>query len=124
MNRKTVTLLCLAMLCFLAGSAASCGRTGLGFDDYSSEEQWRTALLQQVPVDSSVGNVIEFLEREGFSERSDWSSCDSYHQNLEGYVTLMICEGGWFHSDSYWLIRFQFDGNGKLKDISVDLGPT
>lgn len=121
MNRKpTVAIGRLLVLGLLVWVAISCGRGKLRFDDYASEEQWRTALLQQVPLGSSVEAVIGFLESNDVPVVPQASAC-GYCQLDRYVIQLGICEG--VVQYQVWLIEFQFDENGQLADISVGLYP-
>jgi len=111
----------LCFLGFLACLTGSCGETpgGLRYGDYHSGEDWRTALLQQVPVGSSMSDVISFLKRKGVPKRSRCGYFET--QKNPPVVILDICECKL--CEPRWWTQFQFDENGQLKDISVDLYP-
>ena len=107
-------LLAFGSLAFLL---VACGKRGLSFDDYNSPEEWRAALLQQVPVGSSVQDVLDFLDKNEVPKRSGESFCGYFHANQYSLVAGICKEG--LLSYAVWQIEFRFDKNAKLTDISV-----
>lgn len=124
-EKRGKALRCALILICLASLVTACGRKGLAFGDYASEQEWREALLRQIPPGSSLGDVVRFLEHEGFQQEPDPRSgigCE-YYDSAPNWLMLKICDD-WWSFGGYWLIEFLFDENGKLNDIDVELGPT
>ncbi len=93
---------------------------GLTFDSYSSEEDWRIALLHQVPIGSSFKDVLDFLGGMGFREDPDpkfGADCGHYLAFPKS-LAVSICDD-WWSNGGRWLIEFRFDEQMKLKDCLV-----
>lgn len=92
--------------------------------DKLGETGVKELILSQVPIGTEWGDVIKFLECNGFYESkdpNDYSSCYTYDTH-KGYIELIIMKWTPFIEDYYIAIGFQFTED-KLSSLTVGFFP-